>query len=84
MREGKEDMTDHVRLSDIAYAASWVLRECLTPGGRGGGKEITEGWMLVGKWGGLNVTVVRREMEEVREALMRGGGGVRVGGVEVV
>ncbi|KAL8705520.1 MAG: hypothetical protein Q9225_008023 [Loekoesia sp. 1 TL-2023] len=54
MTTGKEDATDELRLSDIAYAAQFVMHDCLTPGNIA---KLTEGWMRAGKNGFVNVTV---------------------------
>lgn len=56
MITGKEDASDEVRLSDIAYAAESVMSACLTPGNI---PQLTEGWMRIGRRKYVNITVER-------------------------
>ncbi len=68
MAEGREDATDDLRLSDVAYAANLIMRDCLTPGRRA---VVTEGWMRAGKHDYVNVSVERLR-QDVREGGRKG------------
>ena len=56
MVTGREKGRDEIRLSDIAYAAQKIMDECLSPKSA---PKATEGWMVAGRYGFVNITVER-------------------------
>ena len=56
MVTGREKGSDVIRLSDIAYAAQKIMDKCLSPKSA---PKPTEGWMIAGRYGFVNITVER-------------------------